>query len=183
VLNRLARRAGFTIVEMLVALAIAAFLLVLSMPMYTVWLADSQIHGGAEAVAAGLRQAQAEAIRRNEPVQLVFDRTTKTGGWRAELVSDGSTLQSGLFLEGADRATFAPTPAGNTTVTFSGLGVIVAANADGSAPFASVDVSIPAVAGSRALRVLVGDPGIPAGSARIKICDPAWPATDPKGCP
>ena len=175
------RCAGFTIVEMMVGLAIAALLTILAMPMYTVWLADSQIQSAAESVASGLRYAQYEAIRRNTQVEIVVNSTTLTGGWDVILVSDGSRLRSDVFRQGSDRVQFAMRPAGNTTVTFDALGMIAAANADASAPFDQVDVSMAAVTGSRPLRVVVGDPGI--AGARVKICDPAWPADDPKGCP
>jgi len=168
---------GFTLIEILVALAIAVILMLLAAPGYAVWIADGQVRAGAESVAAGLRYAMGEAIKRNEPVQLVLDGTTKTGGWEAQLVSDKSTLQSGFFAEGADRVQFATTPAGNTMVTFTALGQVATANADGSDPFDTVDVTL-AVTGSRPLRVLVGG-----GRTGIKICDPAWAPPDPKGCP
>jgi type IV fimbrial biogenesis protein FimT len=168
---------GFTLIEILVALAIAAILMVLAAPGYAVWIGDSQIRAGAETVAAGLRFAMGEAIKRNEQVEIVLDSTTKTGGWVAQLVSDGSTLQSGFFVEGADRVQVTATPAGNTKVTFNALGQVAATNADGTDPFDTVDVTV-SVTGSRPLRVLVGG-----GRTGIKICDPAWAAPDPKGCP
>ncbi len=171
--------AGFTLIELMVSLSIAALLIVLATPSYSVWLADSQIRAGAQTVAGGLRFAQAEAIKRNENVQLVLDSTTKSGGWTAQLVSaKAPALQTGLFQEGADRAQFTTTPAGDNTVTFNGLGQIAPINEDGSAPFVRVDVEIPSVSDSRDLRVLVGN-----GLTGIKICDPKWPSTDPKGCP
>jgi type IV fimbrial biogenesis protein FimT len=168
---------GFTLIEILVALAIAVILMVLAAPGYAVWIGDSQIRAGAETVAAGLRFAMGEAIKRNEQVEIVLDSTTKTGGWVAQLVSDGSTLQSGFFVEGADRVQVTATPAGNTKVTFNALGQVAATNADGTDPFDTVDVTV-SVTGSRPLRVLVGG-----DRAGIKICDPAWAAPDPKGCP
>jgi type IV fimbrial biogenesis protein FimT len=182
VLTSLHRR-GFTIVEMMVALTIAAILLVLAAPMYSVWMADSQIQSAAESIASGLRFAQYQAVARNTSTQLVLNPATGAGGWTVTQVSDGSTLRTDSFRTGADRAAFAVTPAGNTTVTYTALGLIAAANADATAPFSSVDVTIPAVVGSRPLRVVLGDPGVPGGAARVKICDPSWPATDPKGCP
>ena len=63
-------------------------------------------------------------------------------------------------------------------MTFSSLGVIEAP-CDGSGTLAQVQVtSATGVAGARDLNVLVGG-----GRTGIKICDPKWPATDPKGCP
>ncbi len=167
---------GFTLIEVLIALAIAAILLVLAFPGYTVWLADSQIKNGAQSLASGLRYAQAEAIKRNAAIELVVDRTTKTGGWIAQ-PPGGPTLQSAVWEEGADRIVFTPAPAaGLTTVTFTGLGQI-APNADATATLEGVDLTS-TLAGTRPLRVLVG--GTRTG---IKICDPAFAPPDPKACP
>lgn len=186
------RTSGFTLVEMMITLAIAALLLVLAMPGYSLWIADGQIRNAAESIASGLRYAQAEAVRRNAQVQFVLDPTTGTGGWSAQLVSDGSTLQVGSFREGADKTAFVTLDTANagapTTVTFTGLGVINATNADGSAPLAQVQItSSTGVAGARNLNVLVGGgtaaSPTQAGRAGVKICDPKWPPADPKGCP
>jgi len=175
---------GFTLIELMVSLSIAALLVMLAMPAYSVWLADGQIRAGAQAVAAGLHYAQAEAIKRNERVQLVLDSTTKTGGWSAELVSTKAVLQTDAFIEGADRVQFTPTPAGRNTVTFNGLGQIESSNDNATLPFDSVLVDLPSVSDSRPLTVLVGQT---ANRAGIKICDrkfdsPPRPAPDPKGC-
>jgi prepilin-type N-terminal cleavage/methylation domain-containing protein len=167
---------GFSLIELMVALAIAATLLLFAMPAYTLWLADSQIRNGAQLVADGLRWSQAEAIKRNEPVQTVIDMTTQTGGWSAQRASDALVLQVGTFND-ADRVIFTPTPLGAATVTFDGLGRVPAANADASDPVTSVDITS-ALAGTHALRVVVG------GSVTgVKICDPAFVSPDPKACP
>jgi type IV fimbrial biogenesis protein FimT len=183
-----ARTAGFTIVELMVGLAIAALLVVLALPSYSVWIADAQIRNAAESIASGLRWAQSQAVARNSTVEFIVDPTAGTGGWRARLVIDGSILQTAVFAEGADRTTITTVPAAARTVTFTSLGVISATNADGSAVLTQVQVdTATGVAGARNLNVLVGGgaSGVPGQAARtgIKICDPKWPATDPKGCP
>ena len=106
VLMRLHLQSGVTLIELLVALAIAALLVSLAIPSYTLWISDAQIRSAAESVAGGLRYAQGEAIKRNSQVEFVIDPTTGTGGWLARLVADGSTLQAGPFAEGASQAVF-----------------------------------------------------------------------------
>ncbi len=174
------RTSGFTLIELMIALAIAALLAILAMPGYSLWIADGQIRNAAESIASGLRYAQGEAIKQNSQVEFVLDPTTGTGGWIARLVATPlPPLQVGSFREGADRTTLTALPAGTTTVTFTGFGTIAAANADASAPLTQVQVtSANAVAGARNLNVLVGN-----NRTGIKICDPKWPAADPKGCP
>ncbi len=174
-MTSLARAAarGFTLIELMVALAIAVLLLVLAAPGYATWVADQQIRAGAESVASGLRLAHAEAIRRNWQVEFVVDPAV---GWQITPVG-GALYQEARFGEGSDRAVFTATPSTATTVTFDGLGRIVAANADASAVLTAMAITHP-VSGSRSLTVLVGG-----GRTGIKICDPAVSdTTSPRFC-
>jgi len=180
------RPRGFTLIELMVALSIAGFLLVMAAPLYAEWVADNQIKNGAQLIADGARQAQAEAIRRNVPIELVLDPTAKTGGWIIQ-AQGGGTIQQAYFMAGADRVAFAVTPAGRNTITFSPLGIIDRPNADATLPFDTVDITS-TVSGTRALRVLLGGQTAAdkPGRTGIKICDPAWTAidpNDPKACP
>jgi type IV fimbrial biogenesis protein FimT len=183
------RNAGFTLVELMVGLAIAALLLVLALPNYSVWIADAQIRNAAESIASGLRYAQSQAVARNATIEFVVDPTAGIGGWRVQLAAAPvPPIQTAVFAEGADRTAITTVPAAARTVTFTSLGVISATNADGSVPLTQVQVDTAmGVAGARNLNVLVGGgaSGVPGQAARtgIKICDPKWPSTDPKGCP
>lgn len=188
-----ARSAGFSLIELLIGLAIAALLVMLAIPGYSVWIADAQIRNGAESIASGARYAQGQAIARNTRIDFILDPTTATGGWQAVQTSDGTVLQQGTFAEGANLASFAVLPVGETTVSFDGLGRITKVDAFGNLqPWSGMQVTVASatgVAGARDLIVLVGGGAslfagqIGQGRAGIKICDPKWPATDPKGCP
>ncbi len=150
-----ARAAGFTMIELMIGLAIAGLLLVLAMPGYSVWIADGQIRNAAESIASGMRYAQSQAVARNSAVAFILTPAT---GWSTRLEIDASILQTGVFAEGSALATSTPTPAAATTVTFSSLGGIVA-NADASVTLTEVDVtSATGVAGARNLRVWSGEP-------------------------
>lgn len=178
---RTMRQRGFTLLELLVALAIAVILLVLAAPSYGLWLADAEIRTAAQNLADGLRVGYAEAIKRNAAVQVVIDTTTGTGGWSAQLADGtGKVLQVGSFSEGSRRVVFTATPA-LSTITFTPFGNIAAANFDTTLPFTRVDLTMPSVSGTRALRVTAGGGAV--GQAGIKICDPAWAIPDPKACP
>jgi type IV fimbrial biogenesis protein FimT len=177
------RQRGFSLIELMIAMAIAVTLLVLAAPTYGVWVADSRIRAAADSIAGGLRLAQAEAIKRNEDIEFILDPTTDTGGWTLNLVATPATpMQSGTFREGASLTQFTVAPAGNTIVTFTGLGTIRTPNADASTPFEQINITpSTGVSGTRNLRILVG-----AGRTGIKICDPQWTvinADDPKACP
>ncbi len=170
---------GFSLIELMIGLAIAATLLVLAAPNFATWSADGQIRAAAESVVSGMRYAQTEAIRRNAPVELLLDPTTGTGSWTARL-QDGTVLQVGVFKEGAPLAAFTTTPAAATITTFSSLGGVLAANADTTLPISEVAVTFSTgLLNTRPLTVLVGG-----GRTGIKICDPdpSVPSTSPRFC-
>jgi prepilin-type N-terminal cleavage/methylation domain-containing protein len=140
---------GFTLIELMVALAIFGFLLMLAGPMYGLFMANSQIRNEGEAILNGVQQAQARAIRNNSPARLVVDPTTGTGGWLI-LVADPTTntvpaadpatpcgvragpacaagqtcnpVQLFCAMDGAPDAALTRTPGDATTVTFDGFG-------------------------------------------------------------
>jgi type IV fimbrial biogenesis protein FimT len=172
------RQRAFTLIEILVSMTIGAILLFMAAPSYTQWVSEAQTRAAAESLASGLRMTMAEAVKRNTSVEFVLDPTTKTGGWIVQPPTPpgGAIYGSAGFAEGAPLSTLTVTPGGLTKVTFTGLGTVAPANADATLPFDRVDVAT--AAGGRSLRVLVG--GTRTG---IKICDPLWPVTDPKGCP
>ena len=60
---------GFTIVELMVAVVVLAFLLAIGGPSFATWLQNSQIRNMSEAVKDGLELARAEAVRRNAQVR------------------------------------------------------------------------------------------------------------------
>jgi type IV fimbrial biogenesis protein FimT len=72
------RQAGVSLIELMIGLAIVAFLLFLGVPEFSVFLQNTQIRNAAETTLAGITLARAEAVRRNAPVrfQLVSDLTS-----------------------------------------------------------------------------------------------------------
>ncbi len=166
---------GFTLVELMVALTISLLLLLLALPQYTTWVADGEIRNGAESVVNGLRQTQLAAISQNRNAQ--FDLAA--GGWTASMVGPPLVvIQSATFAEGAQHTTITgldATLAPATTVAFNALGQII----PGATNLVSIDITNPALASSRPLRVLVGN-----GRTGVRLCDPSMlVASNPKYCP
>lgn len=75
------RARGFTIIEIMIALGIAALLLALGLPAYKDFLANNKIRNLAENMQSALNVARSEAINRNVPVEfLLFSDTDYTSG-------------------------------------------------------------------------------------------------------
>ncbi len=162
--------AGFTLVELMAVITIFAILVTLGVPMYLTFTANTQIRSAADSITGGLRFAQAEAVKRNGPVEFALDEAT---GWQVNDLADTSRnpLQKFAWVDGAPKALV--TTQGTSRVQFDGLGRLAR-----DAINASFDVSA-SIGGAdqRTLRVIV-DPW-----NGIKLCDARLPAADPAGCP
>lgn len=167
-------RSGFSLIEVMVALAVLGILFAVGLPSVSAWLQNSQIRTAAEAGLNGLQFARSEAVSRNTSVQLAFD---PAGGWSASVASSGAVLQSRPSGETAATVTVAYTPVDANTVTFNGFGRI-APNADGTASLTQIDFDSSALpaADSRELRLIVGTSGV------VRMCDPQLAASDPRSC-
>ena len=176
---------GFTMVEILITIAVFGILVMLAMPSFGEWLQNQQLRAGAEASLNGLQVARAEAIRRNLNVQIVFGPGT---GWTVQEVTSlnpftlGAVVQSRAQEEGSPNAALAATPGGATTVTFTPLGATLTTNGDGSARVTRLDITN-AKGGScqpagpmRCLALLIQ------GGGSIKMCDPQVALPDARGC-
>jgi type IV fimbrial biogenesis protein FimT len=72
------RARGFSLIELLVAMAILGVLVMATLPSVGAWLRNTEIRNAAEAVSNGLAKARNEAVRRNQPV--LFSLVTPQAG-------------------------------------------------------------------------------------------------------
>ena len=177
---RRASSSGFSLAEILVAIAILGLLMALGMPSYMTWIQNTQIRTAAEAILAGLQTAKNEAIRRNAAIQFKLVNGTANSKWAINFFTDPDRdppLFGREAAEGSPNATLVLTPGGADTVTFSALGRVIPNN-DASASLTQVLVDNPTIAAAdrRTLQIL-----IPTGGA-IRLCDPKVLAGDPRTC-
>jgi type IV fimbrial biogenesis protein FimT len=173
---------GFSLVELLVAIALIAVLVGLGVPSYQEWIESTRIRSAAESIQGGLQLARAEAVKRNTQVQFVF---AENSGWTVgcvvplgDLDGDGvsdcpNVIQSRKQSEGSSASVAVLTdPVDQASVIFSNLGSVMPAS------FTSVQVSSSASSSSRVLRVTVGVGG------NVRMCDPAVDpsSTDSRKC-
>jgi type IV fimbrial biogenesis protein FimT len=167
------RSRGFTLIEMMIALVILGFVFTAALPFYGSSIQNMQTRATAESILNAMQLARAEAVRRNNNVQLTLAGT----GWVVSVVRTGEQIQARPAEEGSATTTVTIAPAGATTVTFNLLGR-VQPNNDGSPSLAQVDVgsSVLALPESRELRNTVGLGG------NVRMCDTQVPAGDTRSC-
>jgi type IV fimbrial biogenesis protein FimT len=188
---------GFTIVELVVAVALLALVLGLAAPAFTLWTRNAQVRTVADGLQNGLRLAQAEAVRRNRQVLFfltaadtcttTINATANGRYWsiRSVPLTSGDTaaaVQCGVLSD----STNAVEISGPTVLCLNSMGRQVANAAPGvggatctlpTSGTSQFDIS--ASGSDRALRVLVSLGG------QLRLCDPArtLSATSPDGCP
>ncbi|MEO8303406.1 MAG: GspH/FimT family pseudopilin [Betaproteobacteria bacterium] len=167
---------GFTLIELMVALAIVALLLLLGMPSFTTFLRNSEIRSTAESLINGLRTASAEATRQNEKV--VF--TLGPGAdWAINRATNADCtglvnppIQQFAGKEVGKNSKITVTPA-KTTVCFNGLGRIVNQGTAGD-HIQQIEVQSFVANEARSLRIIVDDTAAadPTKPRGMRMCDP-----------
>jgi prepilin-type N-terminal cleavage/methylation domain-containing protein len=73
---------GFTLVELMVAIAILGVLCVIAIPTFTAWLPDYRLKQAARDLYANLQRARMGAIRANDTWGVLFDNSAKPGRYQ-----------------------------------------------------------------------------------------------------
>jgi len=177
---------GFSLVELMIGLAIFAFLMAMGVPAFTTYIQNAKIRSAAEVLYASIQTARAEAVKRNAAVEFVLTddagdsgstqtATPSTTGrnWLIRL-QDPTTLIY-TFIEGksmAEGSGQASTPSVTITssvssVTFNGFG---STNLGATATLAVANAAGGACAPTGPMRCLSVVLSV-GGQARM--CDPA----------
>ncbi len=188
---------GFTLIELVVTIALLAVLLGLAAPSFSLWTRNAQVRTIGDTLQNGVRLAQNEAVRRNR--QVVFFLTNDTACsasttpasngsfWAIRTVpltagDTAETVQCGHLADSAGGVALA----GPTAICFNSMGRQVANASPGAGTatctlaasgLSSYDIS--AMGSDRPLRVLVAVGG------QVRRCDPArtLSTSNPDGCP
>lgn len=186
---------GFTLIELVVVVALIGLLLFIGMPSATVWIRNTMIRNAAESIHGCIQIARIEALKRN----------TNVSCWLVSSVDDSCALSSTVplwvvsFDNPAGHCSVAPSdttaprivqkspamanasnvlllvqPSGANQVTFNGLGQAVSSGTS----LTQININSSQNASKfRSLRINVSTSG------STRICDPAVTAADdPRKC-
>jgi len=186
VLSRIAspaRSAGFTLTELMIAVAVFATLITVGLPSFRQMLQNYQVRVAAESVANGLQRARAEAVARNAPVFFALassSSSTWTVDYVTKPVSTDPPIDSRSSAEGSANvavvALASDLSTAATTITFNNLGQVVA-NANATQAVRRINFNASATGGNQTLRVTIG------GGGNARVCDPSLPSTNVRNCP
>lgn len=188
------REAGFTLIELMVTIALFSILAMLAMPSFNTWVNNTKVRTVTDSLQNGLRFAQAEAVRRSRP--LVFSLTNSAApevslkaaengsNWsinvsKSNLDAANVFVQSGVLSDVGSGVTIK----GPAAICFNSMGRLIA-NEDTGVDGATCDTTTPPTyeinitGADRRLKVLVALGG------QVRMCDPARKLADfPDGCP
>lgn len=159
--------AGFTLIELMITVAILSILASIALPSFKAMIRQSQTLNAAEAVVNGLQKARGEAVAQNKNVEFVLGADTS---WTVQLVG-GTVIEARSSNEGSASTTRTAVAAdfttAATTVTFTNLGGVASTNAVVANPvLRRVTLTTAGDNKPLGLRVNIGVGG------DTKICDP-----------
>ena len=119
------RTRGFTLIELMVTIAIAAILMVVATPSFVGFQRNSELTAAANGLLAGMNTARSEALKRGAVVRLVpLVGTTWQGGYRIYVDTDRT---------GTPTATDVPITQSSEVPAF--ISIVPTGTAAGGAPF------------------------------------------------
>jgi type IV fimbrial biogenesis protein FimT len=182
---------GFTVVELMIGVALLAIVLAIGGPSFATWMQNLQIRNMSEAMQNGIQLARAEAVRRNSQVRFqlvdslaagcalattgpnwIVSMDSAVGDCASVNMADAAApaaprvIQARSSGEGSRNAVVA---ASQSTIVFNGLGRVT------PAPLADITINVTNPIGGacssasgpmRCLRIVVGAGG------QIRMCDP-----------
>jgi len=190
---------GFSLIELMIGIAIVSLLMLIGAPSFSLWVQNTQVRTAAESIQNGLQIARTEAVRRNTNVRFNLTNAGGTVAWSVDCVNVTTDCPTGIQTrsggEGGANARVgisvaalpSPIPANyfNTPitagtglpagVTFDGIGRVPTANI--GTDITRIDITNAARADARRMVVVIGTGG------QTRMCDPAIAlATNPQGC-
>jgi type IV fimbrial biogenesis protein FimT len=183
--------AGFSLIELMVAISIFAIIVTLAVPNISEWISKAKIRSNAEALQNSIRFAQGEAAKRNRLIEFSLVNSTTSPLANAVAADNGTAwivrvvplsteattvLQADVFSQGGVQLK----GGNNKTLVFNGLGDVFTNIPNGSNPDPVLPTTrayqIASSEDKHSLCVLV-QPG-----GGVRWCDPAL-TSNARSCP
>lgn len=162
---------GFTLIELMVVVALISVILVLAIPSFTGMLARKRLEGVALELGTDLQYARSEAVQQNAQVQVIFGSNCyaiyvvgSTAATDCVTLGTGARQLKLVQITTGPTLAFTPATGGNLFVEFEPVRGM-AANAAGTVNMAG-DVLVASSAGNWQLQARVNRFG------RVKTCSP-----------
>ena len=162
---------GFTLIELMVVVALISVILVLAIPSFTGMLARKRLEGVALELGTDLQYARSEAVQQNAQVQVIFGSNCyaiyvvgSTAATDCVTLGTGARQLKLVQITTGPTLAFTPATGGNLFVEFEPVRGM-AANAAGNVNMAG-DVLVTSSAGNWQLQAMVNRYG------RVKTCSP-----------
>ncbi|WP_140629059.1 GspH/FimT family pseudopilin [Methylibium rhizosphaerae] len=192
------RQAGFSLVELMITLAVFALLMMAAVPSFQAWVAGARVRSVAESLQNSLRMSQTEAVRRSRQTSFVLTNSqpeveaapAENGrNWYARVLPQtaGEAASESDYIVGETFASQSSvTVTGPALLCFNSMGRLVSNAATGLgqecvAPASAIEPMVYAIStpgADRELRVQAYLGG------KIRMCDAAKKLSDgnPDGC-
>ena len=167
---------GFSLIELMVVVAIVAMLAIVGLPNYAIWVQNTAIRNATESVLNGLQLARSEAVARNTSIDFVVNANS---GWTFGCATASATCPAVIQAKSANEGSSGTLVTINNaaiadTVRFGNFGAL--ADNGGAAISIDIDSTTLSAADSRQLRVDISTGG------SVRMCDPSLGGQDPRRC-
>ena len=149
-IENMKRNLGFTLVELMVALAVLVILIAIALPSFTNMIQSNRSAALANSIVTALNVARSEAVKRNALVN-VNSGGDWTNGWVVQLNTGAVTLQT---WNAPDVGAVITQVGGNATIQFNGSGRMTQ-----PAVAATINSSYPHCSGQQARQIRIGITG------------------------